>query len=229
MFICRKCPKGPAGTSRNIGAVTGGSKLSLLCPNDDGERSSASDGSSTTPFATCWNPPCNRVAVTALVSTSLRVLTQLANHLILVVLRSGGSVAKKVATALLILGWCGSVEKAAEMMGLGVKTAHDYLREVVVAIVQQYKTSTISMPHGKELERLMQASAALKPPLPGAVLYLDGSYVPYCPRAEASIDYLNHYKYKSIQWQVVCDERRRIRDICSGKSSLHQACYSYSQ
>jgi len=133
------------------------------------------------------------------------------------VLCIGGSVKLKVATSLLVLGWCGSVEKAAEKLGIGARTAAQYLRQFVGALLKRYKEAVIALPIGKELQRLMVASRAWNPPLPGAVLFMDGSYVPFSPPAASAPDYVNHYKYKAIQWQICCDERKRVRDITTGK------------
>ena len=101
---------------------------------------------------------------------------------------------------------------------MGESTFARHVVEACRVIVQEFFAEAVKLPYGDELADCLRAAEQHDPPLPGAALFVDGTHIPYTPPAAIFMDYMNYKKFTSIQAQVVCDYREKVRDLVVGWS-----------
>ena len=120
--------------------------------------------------------------------------------------------------ALWFLGGHGNAFDGSEKFAMGESTFARHVVEACRVIVQEFFAEAVKLPYGDELADCLRAAEQHDPPLPGAALFVDGTHIPYTPPAAIFMDYMNYKKFTSIQAQVVCDYREKVRDLVVGWS-----------
>ena len=117
-----------------------------------------------------------------------------------------------------------TADKVGHQFDISETKVLQYVNDVCSTLIAELRDKVIYLPYGEDLTRCLELSANHAPPMPGAALYMDGSYVGYKAPQHSYLQYKNHYGYTSLQYQVVCDRNNLIRDFTTGwAGSVHDA------